>query len=361
MRATIYHPQPNAKRIQFHIPYEALEWRSKIKSMNTSFYHKTQRRWSIVNNPKLLEDLKLVLADSYDIHNEPKGEKLHENKPLSSDNKNKLYLLERKIVLKGYSQNTRQSYKQAFIKFMVYHGDRDVDTLGKKDIEDYMFNLITKSKISSSMQNVIINALKFYYEQILSRERANYDIQRPKKAKSLPNVLSGAEVSKLISSITNLKHQTILKAMYGCGLRISEVVNLRIEDIHSDKESIFIKAAKGKKDRVTLLPESLLPSLRVYYKKYRPSYWLFEGADGNQYSKSSINKIFRKAATKSGINPWATPHTLRHSFATHLMQTGVNLRYVQVLLGHASPKTTEIYTHVLNINNKVVKSPLDYL
>ena len=343
MRATIYLPKPNAKRIKFYIPYEALEWRSKVKSMNTSFYHKAQRMWSIVNDSKLLEDLKHILKDSFDICNQLKGVKLHENKPLSPENEYKLYQLEQKIVLKGYSNHTRQCYKQVFIKFMVYHEDVDIDTLGKKDIEHYMYELITKSKISPSKQNIIINALKFYYEQILSRDRAQYDIQRPKKAKSLPNVLSGAEISKLISSVSNLKHQTILKTMYGCGLRIGEVVNLRIEDIHSDKASIFIKDAKGKKDRVTLLPESLLPSLRAYYKKYRPSYWLFEGADGGKYSKSSINKVFRRAALRSGINPWATPHTLRHSFATHLMQTGVNLRYVQVLLGHASPKTTEIY------------------
>ena len=237
------------------------------------------------------------------------------------------------------------------VSCFIYHGSMDIDTMAKPAIEDYMYKLVTKSKISNSLQNITINALKYYYEKVLGKDREKYNFQRPKKHKSLPNVLSGAEVNLLLRAVTNLKHQTILNTIYGCGLRISEVTNLRIEDIHSDRQCIHIKGAKGKKDRVTLLPESLLPLLREYYVKYRPAYWLFEGAEGGKYSTSSINKLFRSAVNKSGINPWATPHTLRHSFATHLMQMGVNLRYVQELLGHSSPKTTEIYTHVMNINN----------
>jgi len=149
--------------------------------------------------------------------------------------------------------------------------------------------------------------------------------------------------------------------MYSGGLRKSEVVNVRIEDIRKDDLTIFIKGAKGKKDRKTILSEQLIKLLRIYYKQYRPAYWLFEGASGGQYSASSISKLFRTAVKDAGITPWATPHTLRHSFATHLMQNGVNLRYIQTLLGHSSPKTTEIYTHVIRVDNKVVKSPLDKL
>ena len=308
-----------------------------------------------------MKELTAILNGCYDLVDVESGEKLVPNQPLTTAQQEKLHLMEQKIVLSGYSASTRSIYKHAFIKFVLYHGSTDVDNLSKEEIEAYMYQLDSKSKISNSLQNVTINALKFYFEKVLGKERNLYNFQRPKKNKSLPNVLSGAEVNKLLSSITNLKHQTILHTIYGCGLRISEVINLRIEDIHSDRQCIHIKSAKGKKDRVTLLPESLLPLLRAYYVRYKPAYWLFEGADGGQYSTSSINKLFRTAVTKSGINPWATPHTLRHSFATHLMQMGVNLRYVQELLGHSSPKTTEIYTHVMNINNKVVKSPLDCL
>ena len=150
-----------------------------------------------------------------------------------------------------------------------------------------------------------------------------------------------------------------MNLLYSSGLRVSEVLNLRIEDIHSESAAIFIKGAKGKKDRTTVLADCVLPILRAYYIQYRPAYWLIEGIGGGKYSASSVEKVFRAAVQKSGINAWATPHTLRHSFATHLIQSGVSLRYVQVLLGHASSKTTEIYTHVVRMENKVVISPLD--
>lgn len=147
--------------------------------------------------------------------------------------------------------------------------------------------------------------------------------------------------------------------IYSAGLRISEAIKLRVRDIHSDQGYIFIKGAKGKKDRKSVLSPVLLVLLRKYYRAYNPSYWLFEGQEGGQYSASSIQSVFRRAVEKSNSNPWATVHTLRHSFATHLLQKGTNLRYVQVLLGHESSKTTEVYTHVLSISNKNIQSPLD--
>ena len=153
----------------------------------------------------------------------------------------------------------------------------------------------------------------------------------------------------------------MLYLIYSAGLRSGELLKLRIRDIQTDQGYIFIKGAKGKKDRRTVLSEKLLILLREYYKHYRPAYWLFEGQDGGQYTARSLQAVFRKAAEKSNINPWATLHTLRHSFATHCLQNGMNLRQVQVLLGHSSPKTTEIYTHVLEISNKVLKSPLDMM
>lgn len=149
--------------------------------------------------------------------------------------------------------------------------------------------------------------------------------------------------------------------IYSAGLRVGEVVRLRICDVRSDDGFLFIKDSKGKKDRHTVLSPILLEILREYYRKYKPAYWLFEGQDGGQYSTKSIQEVFRKAAKDSNANPWSTPHTLRHSFATHLMQHGVNIRYIQTALGHSSSKTTEIHTCVLNITNKTLKSPLDML
>jgi len=207
----------------------------------------------------------------------------------------------------------------------------------------------------------LINAVKAYYEHALGMPREYYDIKRPKKAVSLPGVLSEQEVFKIINYPENIKHQAILWTIYSCGLRISEVVNLRIEDINSDEGFVFIKDSKGKRDRKTILSPHLVDLLREYYTEHKPSYWLFEGLTGGQYSVSSIRNIFRKAVKQTDSNPWATVHTLRHSFATHLVQNNVNLRHIQNMLGHQSPKTTEIYTKTIEINNKTISSPLDNL
>jgi|TARA_R110002020_G_scaffold2517_3_gene12039 integrase/recombinase XerD len=236
----------------------------------------------------------------------------------------------------------------------------------KEEIEAFVYHQITKYKISESAQNTLINAIKAYYEHVLGRERTIYDIQRPKKSLTLPNVLSQEEIKAILCSVENIKHRAVLMLIYSAGLRISEAINLSSEylnlrkrDIHSDDGYIFIKGGKGKKDRKTVLSPILLVMLREYYKAYKPSYWLFEGQEGGQYSATSIQAVFRRAIKNSNSNPWATVHTLRHSFATHLLQKGTNLRYVQALLGHESSKTTEIYTHVLSISNKNIQSPLD--
>ena len=218
-----------------------------------------------------------------------------------------------------------------------------------------------KYHISETKQNTIINAIKFYYEQVLGQPREFYDIQRPKRSKTLPGILSMDEVQSILTAVDNIKHKAILHTIYSGGLRISELLNLRIEDIRSDDGYIFVKGAKGKKDRRTILSKHLLILLRDYYKVNKPSYWLFEGQSGGKYSASSVQSIFRKAVKKANINPWATVHSLRHSFATHLLQQGTNLRYIQSLLGHSSSKTTEIYTHLLKVDNSIVKSPLDIM
>ena len=231
----------------------------------------------------------------------------------------------------------------------------------KEDIEGYVYTLITKFRIGESMQNGIINAVKCYYEHVLGLPREYYNIARPKKRNDLPNVLSRKDVMAIINSPSNLKHKAILHTIYGAGLRVGELLRLRIKDIRSAEGYILIKDSKGKKDRHTVLSKHLLEMLRTYYKHYKPAYWLFEGQSGGQYTATSIQSIFRKAVQDSGSNPWSTPHTLRHSFATHLMEGGVNIRRIQAALGHNSSKTTEIYTHVLAINNKTLKSPLDSL
>jgi len=188
-----------------------------------------------------------------------------------------------------------------------------------------------------------------------------YSIERPFKTKSLPTVLSKEEVTKMLNVTGNIKHKCIIELLYSAGLRRSELLSLTLSEIDSKRMLIKVVSGKGRKDRLTLLGEHTLGNLRLYYKSYRPKKFLFEGKEGEKYSTTSVVKIVSKAAGKAGIQKKVTPHTLRHSFATHLLEAGVNLRNIQLLLGHNSTKTTEIYTHVANNLYSSIKSPIDLL
>jgi len=357
-KAIIFTPSTKDRRIKFYIPYEALEWRKQVKKLNTSFYHKPQQLWSIENKVALMIKLKNIFGGEF-ISKDYIPRKQLPTKDLSQESFDILANLEKKIVLKGYSEYTRKSYRGAMIRFLSFFENRDLEQLRKEEIEGFIYTLKSKYKISDSYQITMISAIKFYYEYVLKKPREYYDLTRPKKSKSLPNVLSSDEIIRILSVPKSIKHRAILYTIYSAGLRLNEVINLRIIDVHSENGQLFIRGAKGKKDRYTVLSQATLDILRVYYSAHKPSYWLFEGSDGGQYSKSSVQKIFRRAVKDANINPWATVHTLRHSFATHLMQHGTSMRQVQALLGHSSSKTTEIYTHVMNMSNKTVMSPLD--
>ncbi|WP_268036807.1 tyrosine-type recombinase/integrase [Algoriphagus sp. PAP.12] len=354
----IYKPLPKAGRIKVYIPYSLKDEREKFKKLNSSFYHPQQKLWSLVNT-ETNWGLLLEMFGPQAIIQESKKQPKLPTKPLSDASEAVLIALEQKLILKAFSQSTVKSYCSSLRPFLLFFERRDLKELSKEDIESFVYHQISKYKISESAQNTLINAIKAYYEHVLGKERTIYEIQRPKKSMNLPNILSEEEIRGIFGSIENIKHRTVLMLIYSAGLRISEAIKLRIRDIHSDEGYIFIKGAKGKKDRKSVLSPVLLILLRKYYRAYKPSYWLFEGQEGGQYSATSIQAVFRRAVEKSNSNPWATVHTLRHSFATHLLQKGTNLRYVQTLLGHQSSKTTEIYTHVLSISNKNIKSPLD--
>ncbi len=360
MKATIYHPRANAKRIKFHIPYAAKAWRESVKKLDSSYYHPNQKLWSVVNTASNLKFLKDIFGSEVETIDHVTARR-YPTRNLSASGEKELARLHQKLILKGYSSSTVKSYRQHFIPFLTFFQDRDIAQLTKEEIEGFVYHLKSKYGMSETKQNLLINAIKFYFEQVLGKPRTYYDIERPKKSHSLPNVLSTEEVWRIINSPDNLKHRAILFLTYSAGLRIGEVIKIRVEDVHTEDGYLFIKGAKGKKDRKTVLSESIVPLLRSYYMKYRPAYWLFEGQHGGQYTTSSITKVFRRAVKAAQVNPWATMHTLRHSFATHLLQQGLNLRYVQSMLGHSSSKTTEIYTHVMNINNKTITSPLDII
>lgn len=277
------------------------------------------------------------------------------------DNTILLINYEEQLMIKRYSYNTIKTYKSCFKEFIAFYPTKTLSTIKNSDIQNFMLHLIRNKNIARSTQNQYINAIKFYFEKVLRRPKEAYQWNRPRTAKKLPHVFTEQEVMRIIQSIKNLKHKCIILTIYSAGLRLSEVLNLRISDIHSKESCIFIRDAKGNKDRYTLLSEKLLLTLREYYITYKPSFWLFEGANGGEYSKSSVQAIFKRALIKAKIEKNGTIHTLRHSFATHLLERGVNLRYIQALLGHNSIKTTEIYTHISKQNLKKIASPLDFL
>jgi len=269
--------------------------------------------------------------------------------------------LEEKLIRLNYSWQTVKTYKHCFNTFLRYYSGKEVQEITKAEIESYLVHLIREKGIAPSTQNQIINAIKFYYEKVLHHPLQFYNLQRPKKFKSLPNVLSTQEVRRIFQAVSNKKHYCMLLAIYACGLRVSELTRLRIQDIRSGENLIFIKSGKGKKDRYVPLSAHLLKELRAYYRIYRPDYWLFEGQTGGQYSTRSVQNVFRRAVKKARINAYCTLHTLRHSYATHLVQQGTDLRTVQRLLGHNSLKTTQIYTHITDQQLAKVQSPLDRL
>jgi len=207
----------------------------------------------------------------------------------------------------------------------------------------------------------MINAIKFYYEMVMNMPNRFYNIERPIKEEKLPVVLSKKEVASLLSGIHNIQHRCMVSLLYAAGLRLSELLKLKITGIDSDRMLIRVKGAKGNKDRYTILSRSLLKDLRQYYLQYRPKELLFEGPMGDRYSDTSVRKIVKRAAQRVGIRKTVGPHTLKHSFATHLLEDGTDLRYIQTLLGHNSSKTTEIYTHVATNIVKGIQSPLDTL
>jgi integrase/recombinase XerD len=260
-----------------------------------------------------------------------------------------------------YSQNTLDVYSDMFEEFINYYEDFAIEDITEPMIIDFLQYLVNDRHVSTSYQNQSINAVKFYYERVLGGRRKVYLINRPREEKFLPEVLSQEEVTVLLNVTENLKYKALLMTIYSAGLRISEARNLRIKDIDSGRMQIRVEQGKGKKDRYTILGLKTLEILRKYVSMYKPKEWLFEGRNNNQYSISSIKDVLKESVSKAEIKKHVTVHTLRHSFATHLLEAGTDLRYIQSLLGHENSKTTEIYTHITTKGFEQIKSPLDKL
>ena len=270
---------------------------------------------------------------------------------------------ERKLKLQRYSPNSIKNYISAvrsFLKAALKRFDHP-DQLSENEIEKYVFWKIEKHKISSSHQRMIVASIDKFYQSVLNRNLQVRHLYPSRKEHRLPKYVTMMEVRKMIASITNQKHACVIKILYGCGLRLSELLHLKLHDIDSERMVIHIRNSKGNKDRVIMLSSSLLEDLRRYFKMYYPKVYLFEGQGGGMYSAKSVQNVVKMAAKKAGIQKQVTPHVLRHSFATHLIENGTDIRYIQKLLGHSSIKTTEIYTHVTDAAKLKIKSPLDLL
>jgi site-specific recombinase XerD len=260
-----------------------------------------------------------------------------------------------------YSDNTIKIYKSSFEEFINYYHKFDINKIDETQIISFLRYLVIERKVSTSYQNQVINAIKFYYEKVLGGQRKFYFIDRPKKERALPTVLNDQEVISLFKHVENIKHKCILMLAYSAGLRLGEIVRLKLVDFDRERMQIRVVQSKGKKDRYAKLSTRFLAVLDAYTAKYRPKEYVFEGAKGEDYSPSSIQNIIKAVSQKAGIQKRTTMHTLRHTFATHSLENGVDLRYIQSMMGHENSKTTEIYTHITTKGFDQIKSPLDNL
>jgi integrase/recombinase XerD len=259
-------------------------------------------------------------------------------------------ICEKKFIYLNYSPRTRDNYLSHIKPFLESLGDKQIIHCNSSDFQSYLDNY---TFTSISQQNQVINAIRFLYKEVLNKKYDKVSFKRPKSEKKLPRVIDGEFIKTQLSKITNIKHKTILTLTYSVGLRVSEIVNLKIEDIDSKRMLIHIKNAKGRKDRIVPLSENVLELLRKYYKEYKPKEYLFNGQNSTQYSIGSCQKIYKKY-----IDPNSSIHTLRHSSFTNLLESGTDLRIIQKIAGHSSSKTTEIYTHVSNNLLSKVKLPI---
>lgn len=321
------------------------EWIARIKKLEGVRWSSSLKAWHLPDNEanrlRFKLDLPIVLSE---IHLQ------------------KIAQFKRWLSSKRYSANTIKTYTDALKTFLKYYHNKPIEQITNEDIIAFNNDYILINKLSTSFQNQVVNSIKLFYRQI---QGANINVElvhRPKREKLLPNVLSKEEIKQILNAPTNIKHKAMLSLIYACGLRRSELLNLKPNDIDSKRGVIIIRQSKGKKDRIAPLSEKIVEMLREYYKTYKPATWLFEGQTMNEkYDERSLASVLKRALEKTNISKPVTLHWLRHSYATHLLENGTDLRYIQELLGHKSSKTTEIYTHVSTKNIQNIKSPFDDL
>jgi integrase/recombinase XerD len=354
-----------------------------VKKIPGCKWSQTHRGWYVVNRENILSELfshfkgkvyldyhhlkEKPLCDPIEYIKNPQEPLLPIRKPeqlngLTPEHLEKIPEFKKWMRSKRYSESTIGTYLDAIKIFLRYYSEKSIHEITNKDLIDFNNDYVLANKLSSSFQNQIVNAIKLFFRTVENKQLDPDLIHRPKRQKLLPNVLSKEEVKAILNAHNNIKHKVMLSLIYSCGLRCGELLNLKPEHIDSNRKLLIIKQAKGRKDRIAPLSEKIIGMLREYFIACKPRVYLFEGQpSGEPYDVRSLQKVLKQALEKVNINKPVTLHWLRHSFATHLLENGTDLRYIQEILGHRSSKTTEIYTHVSTKNLQKIISPFDYL
>jgi integrase/recombinase XerD len=343
-----------------------------VKSLSYSKWNGNAYRWELPNYshhlPKIRQYFGIRLLER-DLRNRKPVYHDFDNpqamvKPLKTPDYIPSYLnrFEQWMEYRRYSESSIRSYTKSIRVVMSFLSPILPEDITEKDLQRFVNEYLIPNGYSYSYQNQIVNAAKLFFREVLDTSFDVEKLQRPRAQHKLPNVLSKAEIKQILEPIRNVKHKTALSLIYACGLRRSELLNLRIKDIDSKRHMLLIRNSKGNKDRIIPISDNVIKLLRNYYQLYRPVKYLFEGQKvGTQYSETSLENIIKDARKRSGIKKPVTLHWLRHSYATHLLESGTDLRYIQELLGHKSSKTTEIYTHVTEKSLQKIQSPYDDL
>lgn len=315
-------------------------------------------RWSNSNKCWYITDSAEIRKQVGLAPKEPSENLLHKIQPI---NQLAMQNMANQLKLKAYSANTTKVYLGEFSQLLTIIKHHSVNELSPERLKSYLLYCVNELKLSEAHLHSRINALKFYFEQVLHKEKFFFEIPRPKSKSTLPKVLDTKDIKKLFDVTINPKHKLMLQLCYGMGLRVSEIVKLKITDIDSKRMQVLIENSKGKSDRYVNLPETVLPLLRTYYKAYKPKHFLFEGQYGGEYSIRSVQAVFKNGMRLAKINKPVGIHSLRHSYATHLLEYGTDMAFIQKLLGHSDMKTTMIYAKVGKKEIQKVKSPLDQM
>jgi len=354
------------KRVRIFVRFRYnLSLINHLKKLDGHRWSASRKSWHFPDTPGMVERIKTHFNGLAQIEDKITGmpainlKGLPKNRNISESTRKHLQGFIKFLQGKRYSESTVHTYSTFIADFMDYLKDKDINSINNRDVALFCEDILVPFDYSVNSQRQFISAVKQLKAYMPQLEIDNFSLERPRKAVMLPTVLSKEEVLRLLINTRNLKHRAALTLMYSSGLRISELLNLELLNINTERRQIFVRNGKGRKDRVVIFAESFLPMMKNYLATYQPQKYFIEGKPHEKYSAESVRSIVKRSARLAGIKKRVTPHTLRHSFATHLLENGVDIRYIQELLGHSSPKTTMIYTHVSRKDILSIQSPLD--